>query len=326
MSRSISSWARRRTSERCRGGRARPGRERRGGARRPRPVGVADAAGRATCVDDRRRVAGSSTANGRGRRSSRCASKDSRRGSSSASCEQLVADRQRRQEAQHVAVGAAGQHDDALLVRGGRDRAARASGSGSSVPASTSSTAIMAPRPRTSPMRGRRRPAARAAGSSMSVLDLAARAATRPSASIVSMAASAAAQASGLPPYVPPRPPTCGGVHDLGAAGHRRQRQPAGDALGGDDQVGHDALVVAGEHVARAGEAGLHLVGDEDHAVGAAPVGERGQEARGRHDEAALALDRLDHDGGEVVGADLLLDHVDRAQRGRRCRRRPPSR
>ena len=34
--------------------------------------------------------------------------------------------------------------------------------------------------------------------------------------------------------------------------------------------------------VAGAGEAGLHLVGDEDDAVGAAPLGERGQEARAR--------------------------------------------
>src|SRR4051794_9600323 len=38
-----------------------------------------------------------------------------------------------------------------------------------------------------------------------------------------------------------------------------------------------------------------------------------GQEAGGRHDEAALALDGLDHDGGQVVGTDLRLDQVDRA-------------
>ena len=40
------------------------------------------------------------------------------------------------------------------------------------------------------------------------------------------------------------------------------------------------------------------------------PVGERGQEAVGRDDEAALALDRLDDERGEVGGADLLLDHA----------------
>ena len=57
------------------------------------------------------------------------------------------------------------------------------------------------------------------------------------------------------------------GVHQLGAAGDRGQRHAAGDALGGGDQVGHDALVVAGEPVAGAAEAGLDLVGDEDDPV-----------------------------------------------------------
>ena len=45
------------------------------------------------------------------------------------------------------------------------------------------------------------------------------------------------------------------------------QRQAAGDALGRGDQVRHDALVLAGEPVAGAAEAGLDLVGDEDDAV-----------------------------------------------------------
>ena len=43
---------------------------------------------------------------------------------------------------------------------------------------------------------------------------------------------------------------------------------------------------------------------------------QRGQEAVGRHDEAALALDRLDDHGGHVVLADLGVDqagdHVER--------------
>ena len=46
------------------------------------------------------------------------------------------------------------------------------------------------------------------------------------------------------------------------------------------------------------------------------PVGERRQEAVGRDDEAALALDRLDDDRGQVLGADLLLDLQDGAARG----------
>ena len=55
------------------------------------------------------------------------------------------------------------------------------------------------------------------------------------------------------------------------------------------------------------------------------PRRQRRQEARRGHDEAALALDRLDHDAGEVVGADLLVEHVDRAGGGL-PRRSAPSR
>ena len=49
----------------------------------------------------------------------------------------------------------------------------------------------------------------------------------------------------------------------------------------------------------------------------AAPLEERGQEPGRRLDEAALALDGLDDERGEVLGADLLLDLVDRAGGGR---------
>ena len=69
---------------------------------------------------------------------------------------------------------------------------------------------------------------------------------------------------------------------------------------GRGDQVRDDTLGLAGEPVAGAAEPGLDLVGDEDDAVLAAPVGHPGQEARRRHDEAALALDRLDDHRGAV--------------------------
>ena len=69
------------------------------------------------------------------------------------------------------------------------------------------------------------------------------------------------------------------GVHQLGPAGDGGERQAAGDALGGRDEVGDDALVVAGEPVTGAAEAGLDLVGDEDDAVLAAPLGDRRAEA-----------------------------------------------
>ena len=114
----------------------------------------------------------------------------------------------------------------------------------------------------------------------------------------------------------------------LGPAGDGGQREPAGDALGRGDQVGDDALVLAGEPGAGAAEAGLDLVGDEQDAVLAAELDERRQVARAGDDEAALALDGLDHDGGHVVGADLGADVVDGLGGGRsaaRRRRRPAS-
>ena len=59
------------------------------------------------------------------------------------------------------------------------------------------------------------------------------------------------------------------GVHDLGAAGDPSEGKPTGDSLGGRDEVRDDTLVVTGEPIAGATEAGLDLVGDEHDAVGA---------------------------------------------------------
>ena len=64
---------------------------------------------------------------------------------------------------------------------------------------------------------------------------------------------------------------------------------------------------------AGAGEAGLHLVGDEHDPVRVRPLDQCGQEPRRGHDEAALALDRLDHQRGEVLGADVPLEVLDAA-------------
>ena len=100
------------------------------------------------------------------------------------------------------------------------------------------------------------------------------------------------------------------GVHDVGATGEAGERHPPRDALGGRDEVGDDPLVVAREPVAAAAEAGLHLVGDEQDAVVAAPLRQRREEAGRRHDETALPLDRLDDDGGAVLLADLGVDLV----------------
>ena len=58
-----------------------------------------------------------------------------------------------------------------------------------------------------------------------------------------------------------------GRVHDRGAADDARERKAGGDRLGHRDQVGLDAEVLHGEDAARAAEAGLHLVGDQDDPV-----------------------------------------------------------
>ena len=88
--------------------------------------------------------------------------------------------------------------------------------------------------------------------------------------------------------------------------------RPPGDALGRRDQVGDDAEVLAGEHRAGAGEAGLDLVGDEDDVVRAAPVDQRRQEAVGagtmKPPSPWIGSMMI---GREVVGADLLLDDRD---------------
>lgn len=105
-------------------------------------------------------------------------------------------------------------------------------------------------------------------------------------------------------------------VHQLYSPCDRRERQASGDALRRDDEVRDEVLALAGEHVAGAREAGLHLVSDEHDAGLAAPGQQRGQVAGRGLDEPALALDRFHDERGEVLGADLLLDGVDRALGG----------
>src|SRR6185437_14245534 len=93
----------------------------------------------------------------------------------------------------------------------------------------------------------------------------------------------------------------------------------AGDTLGGRDQVGHDAFVLAREPVAGAAEAGLDLVGDEDDSVLTAEIGQSRQETVGWDDEPAFALHWFDHHGRDTALADLGVNeagnHVERLGR-----------
>ena len=101
-------------------------------------------------------------------------------------------------------------------------------------------------------------------------------------------------------------------VHDVGAAGNRGQWHSAGNALGHRDEVGRDTLLLAREPRSGTGESGLHLVGDEQHAVHRAPLGQRREESGCGNDESTFALDRFDDDRGGGLSTDLLLDHRDR--------------
>ena len=127
-------------------------------------------------------------------------------------------------------------------------------------PGFTNSRATISPRPRTSPIdamlgRSSRRPARSWAPRSRAL-------ATRSSSSMTSSVALAAAQATTLPPYVPPWVPGRRGVEELPAGEDPRQRQARRDALGDDEDVRLDVPMADREQLAGPPEAGLDLVGD----------------------------------------------------------------
>ena len=76
---------------------------------------------------------------------------------------------------------------------------------------------------------------------------------------------------------------------------------PDGDALGDEQDVGLDAPVLDRPHLPGAAGARLDLVGDEQDAVLGAQLAQALEEAVLGDDVAALALDRLDDDRGDLV-------------------------
>ena len=83
---------------------------------------------------------------------------------------------------------------------------------------------------------------------------------------------------------------------------------PAAIDLAIVDQVGLDAEVLHGEHLARAAEAGLHFVGDHDDPVRVADLAETLDELLRGDDEAALALHGLEHDRRHLLGCHARLE------------------
>ena len=80
----------------------------------------------------------------------------------------------------------------------------------------------------------------------------------------------------------------------------RDRDDAAAERLAQDVEVGDDALVVAREGPAGPAEAGLDLVGREQHVVGGAELADPAQVAVRRDHDAALALDGLDEHGDRV--------------------------
>ena len=118
------------------------------------------------------------------------------------------------------------------------------------------------------------------------------------------------------------------GVADDGREG----QDAAAEGLAEQVQVGHDALAVARERLADPAEAGLDLVGDEEHVAALGDLAHGAEVALRRHDDAGLALHGLDQHGGGVL-VDRGLDgrgvperHRDEARRVRARSRHGPSR
>ena len=104
--------------------------------------------------------------------------------------------------------------------------------------------------------------------------------------------------------------------HDGLLRDHHADGQSRAEALGQRHDVGRDAPVLAREHLAGTPDAGLHLVEDQQDAVPVAQRPQAGEEPVRRHEVAALALDRLDQDRGDlarrhVAGEQHVLDVVE---------------
>ena len=141
--------------------------------------------------------------------------------------------------------------------------------------------------------------------------------------SIRSSVARAAAQATGLPPKVLAWLPG-GPVHDRLGGDDRPQRQAVGQPLGQADDVAVDAPVLARR---RCGRSGRCRPGSRRSPAGCrarrrAP--QAGEEAVGGDDVAALALDRLDEDGGRLLGRAGRCGTARGRCRGRRSGRAGP--
>ena len=211
---------------------------------------------------------------------------------------------------------------DAALERGAPDRRRRAPGRASrSSRSATISMPMNRPRPRISPTCGssasaarsrsssaraeRRRPLRRGRSSRRTPI------AARPGGEVDGVAHERRGVRAGRPV-----------AHERGAPDDRRHGQPAADALADGHQVRDDAPVLGRPGPAGPPEPALDLVEDEDDAVAIAQLAQPGEEAVGRDDDAAVALDRLDDDRRDAARS---RTPGPRARGGRARARRSPA-
>ena len=131
-----------------------------------------------------------------------------------------------------------------------------------------------------------------------------------------SSVASAAAQHTGLPPKVEPCAPLS--QVSIDSRGHHgADRHARAESLGGQQDVGLHALVVAGPHLPGPADAALHFVRHQQDAVFVAQGPQVAQPSGRRDDVAAFTLNRLHEDGRHVprveMPAEQLLDGADAA-------------
>ena len=108
----------------------------------------------------------------------------------------------------------------------------------------------------------------------------------------------------------------------------RRDREAVAQRLGGGDHVRHDAVIVSRERLARAADAALHFVEDQQRAGFVAALAQRREEFLAHVECAAHALHGLDDDRrrvlGDVFGNVFDVAALDPADVERRTRQEEP--
>src|SRR5680860_1593853 len=188
-------------------------------------------------------------------------------------------------------------------------RATRAlvrSGAGSRVSGFvTSSMPTIAPRPRMSPMTERSCCISRNACFKRSpMLRLRAK---RPSPSMISSTVRAAWQATGLPPYVPPRPPTWGESMASARPVIAERGYPAARDLAEDIRWCH-VPILDGEHLAGTAKSGLDFIRNEVDAVLLTCFLDSWEVLGRRDNESSFTKDRLGDNRRYIVRVHVVLE------------------